>query len=175
MKDCTPLLPGFKKCSKCGAVLPATAEYFHRHASEKDGLRSTCKACGIVLSAEWRSAHREQSLQSIANWRHENPEKRAVYRKEYRERHSQKISVYNKQYYAKYPERVQARNAVSYAIQRGDMRPASDFPCARNGDRCRGQASQYHHYKGYAPENHFDVIPVCAVCHKALEKIKGAQ
>lgn len=37
----TPL----KKCTKCGIEKPATAEYFHRNNSAKDGWQSRCRLC----------------------------------------------------------------------------------------------------------------------------------
>lgn len=34
-----------KKCSKCGKNYPATTEYFYKHNTHRDGLRSQCKVC----------------------------------------------------------------------------------------------------------------------------------
>lgn len=41
---------GFKRCSGCGAVLPATAEYFHREAQNRDGLRGECVECRLAVT-----------------------------------------------------------------------------------------------------------------------------
>lgn len=35
-------------CTKCGIEYPATAEYFYRDKSRKDGLKSHCKRCCAV-------------------------------------------------------------------------------------------------------------------------------
>ncbi len=34
-----------KVCTKCKVNYPATVEYFYRHSTHKDGLRSQCKKC----------------------------------------------------------------------------------------------------------------------------------
>ena len=36
---------GMKKCSKCGEIKPATAEFFNRDRTKKNGLRGYCKEC----------------------------------------------------------------------------------------------------------------------------------
>lgn len=42
---------GWKRCKGCGEVWPADAEFFHRNAGGRDGLRARCRAC----VAEWPS------------------------------------------------------------------------------------------------------------------------
>ena len=41
-----------KKCYKCNIIKPATAEYFHRNAQKKDGLRGMCKICRNVIKRD---------------------------------------------------------------------------------------------------------------------------
>ena len=43
---------GFKKCSKCGSIKPATNEFFAKHG---DGLRSSCKVCGREYTKEYNN------------------------------------------------------------------------------------------------------------------------
>lgn len=38
-----PLPDGFKRCSVCEKILPATPEYFHRNKYSSDGFTSSCK------------------------------------------------------------------------------------------------------------------------------------
>lgn len=40
--------PGYKKCSKCGRVLPANTDNFYRNKNIKGGLGSQCKECQNV-------------------------------------------------------------------------------------------------------------------------------
>lgn len=44
-----------KTCKKCGEAKPV--DEFHRHATNKDGRRGSCKPCDILLTAEWHAAH----------------------------------------------------------------------------------------------------------------------
>lgn len=65
---------------------------------------------------------------------------------------------------ARYPERIKARNAVNHAITADKIPHVSTQKCTE----CSNPAQDYHHYKGYAPENWLDVIPVCKDCHTRL-------
>ncbi len=60
-------------------------------------------------------------------------------------------------------QKVLARKAVFCAIRRGDMKPAGIFTCLT--DFCPNMAVSYHHYKGYAKENHLVVKPLCQKHH----------
>src|SRR6266446_2388642 len=40
-----PVPPGFRRCSMCKEVLPATREYFCAARAVKGGLRPECKKC----------------------------------------------------------------------------------------------------------------------------------
>lgn len=42
------IVPPLKRCTKCGQFFPATLEYFYRHDTCKDHLRSCCKACNAL-------------------------------------------------------------------------------------------------------------------------------
>jgi len=39
---------GSKRCTNCGAVLPANADYFHHDKGRADGLTSRCQLCRTV-------------------------------------------------------------------------------------------------------------------------------
>lgn len=69
-------------------------------------------------------------------------------------------------YRGKYPERRQADNAVYRAVQRGELPKVSSLSC----EVCGTQAEEYHHYKGYDPEHHLDVLPLCVQCHREEDK-----
>lgn len=46
---------GFKKCTSCLQILPATLEYFHAHSRNLDGLRTPCKRCLSKMRAHPRA------------------------------------------------------------------------------------------------------------------------
>ena len=58
--------PATLKCNRCGNVLPATPEFFHRNRAMASGFHGSCKPC----KKEWYDARRRrpmelQQLQSI--------------------------------------------------------------------------------------------------------------
>lgn len=59
MSDHTPDVPQ-KQCSKCEKLLPATTEYFHRCAVNRDGLRYTCKPCEAQAERERQATKLER-------------------------------------------------------------------------------------------------------------------
>jgi hypothetical protein len=59
-----------------------------------------------------------------------------------------------------------ARNAVKLAISRGFLVSASTLIC----HVCGQAAEHWHHHKGYAKENLLEVIPVCVLHHRRLDK-----
>jgi len=64
------------------------------------------------------------------------------------------------------PDRFSAKNAINSLIHRGKLSKANTNKCAY----CHNAASLYHHFRGYEPEHHFDVVPVCNKCHSRLHK-----
>lgn len=70
----------FKKCTKCGEILPATEKYFHKAKDGKYRLRAQCKKC--------RKKYRDT-----------NKEARAEYDRQYKETHKEIIAEYHRQYY----------------------------------------------------------------------------
>jgi hypothetical protein len=81
-----------KICKKCGR----SGMRFHRNASKKDGLASTCVECHSVASERWEKANvgriretarawkanNKERVESLRRARHkENPEKRRAYQR----------------------------------------------------------------------------------------------
>ena len=107
MSDHTTIPEGHKKCNRCGAVLPATAEYYHRDSSKKSGLRGQCKSCCNLKNRG--AENREQHRLRFKAWRTENRErhnarKRAYYhahqeqQREYRERNRERLIAWQRDY-----------------------------------------------------------------------------
>ncbi len=100
---------GYKACTKCEQVFPATSEYFHRDVSKADGCSSKCRQC--------RSNHVRQK-------RHENIEETREYSRSYyathREqvkanvrastvRHQEKRNAYENAYWQEHKEQKKAK------------------------------------------------------------------
>ena len=65
---------GFKRCSKCGRVLPLA--FFNKKKSSKDGLQYYCKDCQKAIKNEWRAKNPTYN----AEWRAKNPTYNAEWR-----------------------------------------------------------------------------------------------
>jgi len=48
-----------RRCIKCGEEKPATAEFYSRNASKKDGLEGCCKPCANEHNRAYRAANAE--------------------------------------------------------------------------------------------------------------------
>jgi len=42
----------YKRCSKCGIVLPRTPQYYYRDCNARDGLRNDCRNCHKAIKKE---------------------------------------------------------------------------------------------------------------------------
>lgn len=87
---------GFKRCSKCGRILPITDFYKRKRAS--DGLDYWCKQCNKANHAEWRAKNPTYD----AEFYQANKEKIKAYNAEYYQAHKDKIAQRKAQYYAEY-------------------------------------------------------------------------
>lgn len=66
-------------------------------------------------------------------------------------------------------DKKQARQRINVEVRSGRRPHPNTLPCVgcghiwNEGER----RHEYDHYKGYAAENHFEVEPVCTLCHRA--------
>lgn len=64
-------------------------------------------------------------------------------------------------------DKKQARSKVNHAVQKGNIPKPNDLPCTdcghiwTDGER----RHEYDHARGYESESHFDIEPVCTLCH----------
>lgn len=110
---------GGKRCSKCRRWWPATAEFFSRNVSKKDGFAYDCKVCSKSRHNAWRTANRieinRRNRESHAanpelfrgyskTYREKNTAKENARRKRWREGHREHVRQYNKENHAQYYE-----------------------------------------------------------------------
>ena len=151
-----------KYCPSCGQTKP-TAE-FSRDRGARDGLYGLCKLCD-----------RERSRRNYAD----NRSARRARRRDYNAAHSDELRAYYRNYYAanaEAPPRQAARlppkqlrenrrqESRARAIQHGELPRPQTQACVP----CGGQAADYHHHAGYAPEDRLNVVPVCRSCHRQV-------
>jgi hypothetical protein len=182
-----------KYCPKCKRILP-TSE-FYKNRRRGDGLRSYCKTCTLAAvkayqqspagkeyyrryeqSSAGKESHRryhkteagkERQGQAARKYRQSENGKEVehAYRQSELAKDSKRVTASKQR--LKYPDKVKARNAVNHAIEAGRIASAKQFKC----QYCNKQAQQYHHWRGYAPEQWLDVIPVCRVCDYKVHRV----
>ena len=87
-----------KTCKKCGEVKPFSM--FYANKGGKHGLRSNCKKCQNIMTADWDKA---------------NPEKRKAMQDAFYQANAKRISVRDSAKHAANPEKQRARSAAKYA------------------------------------------------------------
>ena len=109
-----------KTCTKCGEILPATAEYFHQQKKGKYGLRPQCKTCILEYNrqyqeensekiaeyhCQYRKTNREKIAESIRQYRKTNREKVVEQQQKYQKTNREKIAEYKRRYRKANPEK----------------------------------------------------------------------
>lgn len=108
-----------KICTKCGRQLAATAEWFHRDKSTKDGLQCWCKSCQKIYyeahtdekktyDKARRQARKEEIKTQVKAYKEAHKDEIAAYLKNYRktydQTHQKQINAKTRRYYARKKE-----------------------------------------------------------------------
>lgn len=148
-----------KSCSKCKNLLPL--DLFGPSKRGLMGRKSICRKCLATQFNDWYSEKsksdpdwNKKRIQNSVEWSKNNPEARSriAIKRNQREK---MIS----------PEKVKARALVNQRVRFGRIPKASSLNCFR----CGSPAKHYHHHNGYNFEHRYDVVPVCAPCHKLID------
>ncbi len=105
MLDCSTIPAGYKKCTKCGAVLPATPEYFYRAKDERYSVTGACKSCTKKYRRAYYEANRERVLETNRRWRKKNKDRIREINRKYQAEHREQYREYQRQWYWRNPER----------------------------------------------------------------------
>lgn len=89
---------GMKKCTKCGEIKPATAEYFNRDRTKKDGVGSWCKECRSEYNREYNREYyqknKDRVLEYSSEYRQKNRDRLLERKREYYQQNKDKIREY---------------------------------------------------------------------------------
>ena len=151
-----------KRCCTCREYKPISR--FGKDRQVKDGLSRRCKQCNSVRNKIWYKEHPERKL-SVKRYSdsHKNEVREKV--RKWNRAHPERVMDKVRKWIKANPEKYKAHNAVAIAVRARKLAPVRTTKCVR----CNGQASQYHHHKGYSKENQLNVVPVCVTCHRILE------
>ena len=110
MLEYTAELPeGHKRCTKCGEIKPATAEYFHRDRTKGSGLRAECKQCMNYHQRCYYKAHTDELKERNRYWRRANPDKkRSGDRRRYKE-NPEKARQRHRRHYLAHSDKVKEK------------------------------------------------------------------
>lgn len=74
-------------------------------------------------------------------------------------------------------DKIQARQRINVEVRTGRRPHPNTLPCCDCGHIwLKGERRHdYDHYLGYAAEHHYDVQPVCTLCHAARDSVKVRQ
>ena len=107
-------------CTDCGAVLPATFEFFSR--ARYPNLRGDCRNC-----------HREKNNARAATKR----EEKRLYDMAYREAHQEELAAKKARYYCEHPDEIRAKakawRAVNYIRHRASAHRRRAMMCGERG------------------------------------------
>jgi len=72
-------------------------------------------------------------------------------------------------------DKKQARQRINVEVRTGHRPHPNTIACVDCGHEWKAgeRRHEYDHHKGYAPEHHLDVEPVCTVCHRKRVDARG--
>ena len=160
-----------KTCRVCKQTKPISE--FHKRSDSKDSHRNNCKSCRresdntYHRSEKGKATHKryiKSEKYEISRKRHQESEKYKLTCKRYQQSEKGKTVARCAvdKYQRRRPEQRKAGNVVNNAIRIGELPRPDTLKCS-----CGEQAKQYHH-PSYAPEHHFDIVPLCIFCHNKL-------
>jgi len=142
-----------KQCTKCNTIKPLSE--FYKHPTCKYGCAAECRQCTKQRMKAYHQTKRGKQVTRKALKRYRKTIEGKAKEKQYYDEYTQK-----------HPMRIKAKNAIRIAVKTGKILKASAYKCFY----CEKQGRDYHHHKGYACENHLNVIPLCSSCHNQIHK-----
>lgn len=62
-------------------------------------------------------------------------------------------------------DKAQARQRINVEVRTGYRPNPNSLPCHDCGHTGNDRRHEYDHHNGYEAEHHYDVIPLCTLCH----------
>lgn len=161
-----PVPDGCKWCVKCQQIKDISE--FTIASKRTDGREPYCKSC----KHEYRVTYYASPLGKSANKRaraslsYKAWQRRRARTEGERLRNLERIKTElgkasRKRYYENNRDKSRSRRKMQNAILNGTIPHVKTLKCVM----CQGNATEYHHHNGYAPEHALDVIPLCRKCH----------
>lgn len=97
MSDSISIPDGFKRCSKCKEVKPATLEFF-RWRKNRNNWQSPCRECEKEDNSHWRETCREQKRENDRRYYHNNAKKLKAYHNDWVNANPEKMRASRKRW-----------------------------------------------------------------------------
>ena len=149
-----------KQCSKCKKIKPVSD--FRNNRKTIDGLSYYCRFCMNEYASKYRNTVNYKTSKERYRKTLKNKDAQNRYNKSKKGKNTRLKNV--KCYQKRNPDKLKAQHTINHLIERGKLPKASTKRC----HYCNKTASQYHHYLGYDKIHWFNVIPICAKCHKKI-------
>lgn len=175
-----------KFCTKCGIEKPATAEWFSRQKSGKDGLRANCKECRKIIyqnnkehvkytSKKYKQENKESTKLYADKYRKNNKKKSEEWRKDNKENIKKRMSAYCKENLDSYKIYNQTRRALAQSLpstltlsEWQSTKEHFNHECAYCGKKLKNLAQDHviplSKGGGYTKGN---IIPSCKSCNNS--------
>lgn len=159
------VIPGMKRCTKCGEYLPESLEFFAKSKRGLHGLKSYCKGCASRYFQEYYAANVEWFRERSRQWGINNPDQKRKIIRQWR--------VAN-------PQRVREHKQRRAALQRSlpaTFTPEQWLKCLEYWHHrcayCGAQQSFWHiieqeHYLSMTAGGEYtvlNIIPACKSCN----------
>lgn len=112
-----------KKCSQCGALKPATTDYFCRNKNVKSGLTAACKQCKVKKQQQYYAEHKQEKADYDKVYQDRNRDKIALRQQQYRRDNFEALREQKQKYIEANREKVRERRR-KHGIRNRDKRRA---------------------------------------------------
>lgn len=121
----------FKICTKCHKEKDISE--YHKHKDGKNGVRPTCKTCGVEQAREWRKNNPDKSKKYSRKWTALNPDKvkdKAIER-------LKKNPQWAYEYSAKNKDKINERSRIHYLANKDSYNKRSKKWIKNNPERAK--------------------------------------
>ncbi len=156
-----------KTCYQCKKTKLLSS--FSKDRNKKDGYCIWCKSCTSDYHKLYAKTDKCKAAAKIyrLSERGRLLQKKGAKRYYQTEKGKASLRRGSSLFRARHHDRTIAASNVNEHVLAGKIPRPDSMKCS-----CGDQARHYHHFKGYAKENWFDVIAVCPACHGKLHRNK---
>jgi hypothetical protein len=147
-----------KRCSSCKAQLPSTSQYWHKNASNNDGLSRVCKSC-------------------ITEYRHEYNRRDDIKQRMFEYNKTERSKAYFREYFRRSDVKTRARIKSNQPAEKQRRKEYAKQYWERTGVKEKARLRDYKRRSAPGSFTKADIDDIrkaqgnrCYICHKKLGK-----